>query len=80
MCRAFKSPGLALITSNQKSVVFFWIPRPAAVDQLMCHQYMVIYIYGLYMVNIMVIIIMICIMLDNGWWFGILFYFPHYNI
>ena len=39
-----------------------------------------IYIYGLYMVNIMVIIIMICIMLDNGWWFGILFYFPHYNI
>jgi hypothetical protein len=27
---------------------FFWIPRPAAVDQLMCHQYMVIYIWFIY--------------------------------
>jgi len=41
---------------------FFRIPRPAAFYQLMV----------IYMVNIMAIILMISIMLDNGWWFGTL--------
>ena len=35
-------------------------------------QYMVIY-----MVDIMVVILIICIMLDNGWWFGTFFIFPN---